>query len=42
MYKAKVKVVYDIRKQTFIVDRPFGFVVYDYNQDVPLFVGKVI
>jgi serpin B len=30
-----------IRRSQFIVNRPFGFVVYDYNQEVPLFIGKV-
>lgn len=29
------------RREFLNVNRPFGFVVYDYNQDVPLFVGKV-
>ena len=30
-----------IRRTQFTVDRPFGFVVYDFDQEVPLFVGKV-
>jgi len=30
-----------IRRSQFTVDRPFGFVVYDFDQQVPLFIGKI-
>ena len=29
------------RRESFIMNRPFGFVLYDFNQNIPLFMGKV-
>ena len=31
-----------IQRTQFAVDRPFGFIVYDFNQNIPLFMGKVL
>jgi len=29
------------RREAFIMNRPFGFVVYDFEQNIPLFMGKI-
>jgi len=30
-----------IRREQFSVNRPFGFVLYDFNQNIPVFMGKI-